>query len=382
MKICVVGAAAIGGLLASHDRKRDPHLREKVPNHFTTKSEDQGPRLTQPVRITEQAWSEGTIPIVSICSTAYNHENFIRECIEGFLMQETTFPVEILIHDDASTDSTANIVREYEAQYPHIIKPIYQKENQYSKGVPPFGICLYPCAKGKYIALCEGDDYWTAPNKLQTQVDFMESHPDYSGCFHNVNVVYEDGSKSMHPAYTKPLKDTFTVQDLAPVNFIHTPSNLFRARLFPEFPAWYARMPLGDWSLHVLNAEHGAIGYIDRIFAVYRVHGGGAWSSLSESEIYRKSIQVAEAIDAHLGFKYTKAIKKNIAYWHYRIALNMSKEGIDKRIFAHLKASIRNCFSHEQISKKAILAMFIKHSCPVLYMRLKQIKDALRSIRS
>jgi len=334
------------------------------------------------VRITEQAWPEGAIPVVSICSTAYNHDNFIRECLEGFLMQETTFSVEILIHDDASTDSTANIIREYEAQYPHIIKPIYQIENQYSKGIQPYVIFNFPRARGKYIALCEGDDYWTAPNKLQTQVDFMESHQDYSGCFHNVSVAYEDGSKSMHPQFDEPLKDTFTVQDLAAANVIPTSSNLFRARLFPEFPAWCARMPIGDWPLHVLNAEHGDIGYIDRIFAVYRVHSGGVWSSLSTSESYKISIQVAQAIDAHLGFKYTRAIRKNIAYWHYRIALNMSREGVDKGISAHLRSSIRNCFSHEQISKKAFLAMFIKHSCPVLYMRLKQVQKALRSIRS
>ena len=357
-------------------------MSEQVPNRFPTGSEDQDQWLTQAARITEQAWPEDAIPVVSISCLAYNHEQFIRECLDGFLMQETTFPVEILIHDDASTDSTKNIIREYEAQYPHIIKPIYQIENQYSKVKHPDVIFVFPRAKGKYIALCEGDDYWTAPNKLQTQVDFMESHPHYSGCFHNVNIIYEDGSTSMHPIYAEPLKNTFTVQDLAPANVICTPSMLFRARLFPEFPAWYARVPVGDWPLHVLNAEHGDIGYIDQIFAVYRVHDGGVWSSMSESDRFRKSIQVAEAIDAHLGFKYTRAIRKNIAYWHLRIALNWGMEGVDKGISAYLISSIRNCLSHEQISKKAILAMLVKHWCPVLYLRLKQVKDALRSIRS
>ena len=361
-------------------------MRENVPNHNPTEAEVQGTRLTQPVRITEQAWPEGTIPVVSICSTAYNHENFIRECLDGFLIQETNFPIEILIHDVASTDSTANIIREYEVQYPNVIKPIYQKENQYSKGVPPFKDFLYPRAKGKYIAICEGDDYWTAPSKLQTQVDFMESHLDYSGCFHNVNFVYEDGSKSTHPQYAKPLKDTFTIQDLAAFNYIAGPSNLFRARLFPDFPAWYGRTPVGDWPLHVLNAEHGDIGYINRILAAYRVHGGGVWSSLSVLESDKINIQVAEAIDAHLGFKYTRAIRKNIAYWHYRLAMNMDRERVDNGISAHLRSSIRNCFSHEKIPKKEILTMLIKHSFkhswPVAYVRLKQVKEALSRFRS
>ena len=353
-------------------------MSEIVPNQILTKSDGGSPRLTHPVRITEQVWPEGVTPVVSICSLAYNHEKFIRKCLDGFFMQETAFPVEILIQDDASTDNTANIIREYEKQYPHIIKPIYQKENQYSKGVNSSLTFILNCAKGKYIALCEGDDYWTAPNKLQMQVDFMESHPDYSGCFHNVNVVYEDGSKSMHPMLPQSFKNTFTVQDLAVDNCIPTCSNLFRARLFPDFPPWYARMPIGDWPLHVLNAEHGDIGYIDRILAVYRVHGGGVWSSL-HSEGFKISIQVAEAIDAHLGFKYTKAIRKNIAYWHYRLAVKMDMEGADNGIFSHLISSIRNCPSHEGISKRVILVIFIKHAFPILYTRLKQVQKALRS---
>lgn len=108
-------------------------------------------------------------PLVSICCITYNHAPYIRQCLEGFLIQKTTFPFEILIHDDASTDGTADIIREYEARYPHLIKPIYQVENQYSKGTKISSTYNYPRAKGKYIALCEGDDYWTDPLKLQNK---------------------------------------------------------------------------------------------------------------------------------------------------------------------------------------------------------------------
>ncbi len=123
-------------------------------------------------------------PLVSICCITYNHESYIRETIEGFLMQKTKFPIEVLIHDDASTDKTADIIREYENKYPDIIKPIYQFDNKYSKGISVSETYNFPRARGKYIAMCEGDDYWTDPSKLQKQVDFMEVNPDCSLCFH------------------------------------------------------------------------------------------------------------------------------------------------------------------------------------------------------
>ena len=114
--------------------------------------------------------------MVSICCLTYNHKNFIRKCIDGFISQKTTFQIEILIHDDASTDGTANIIKEYELKYPDLIKPIYQIENQYSKNMNISAMYQFPRVKGKYIAFCEGDDYWTDQYKLQRQVDFLEKN--------------------------------------------------------------------------------------------------------------------------------------------------------------------------------------------------------------
>lgn len=130
-------------------------------------------------------------PLVSICCLAYNHGPYIRQCIEGFLMQKTTFPIEILIHDDASTDNTAEIIREYEAKFPIIIKPIYQIENQYSKGVGVSRVFQFPRAKGKYIALCEGDDYWIDPLKLQKQIEFLEMHQEYGLVYTNYRIFFQ-----------------------------------------------------------------------------------------------------------------------------------------------------------------------------------------------
>ena len=120
--------------------------------------------------------------MVSILCNVYNHGKYLRDALEGFVMQQTTFPFEVLVHDDASPDNSAEIIREYEEKYPEIIKPIYQTENQYSKGVRINEVFHLPRIKGKYVAACEGDDYWTDPLKLQKQYDFMEANPDYSMC--------------------------------------------------------------------------------------------------------------------------------------------------------------------------------------------------------
>lgn len=135
-----------------------------------------------------------TTPYVSIVCITYNHELYIRQCLDGFFMQKTNFEFEVLIHDDASTDKTADIIRSYEKKYPGIIRPIYQSENQYSKGINP-GTFLYPMAKGKYIAVSEGDDYWTDPLKLQKQVDFLERNEDYVLTCHRYSKFDSDDNK-------------------------------------------------------------------------------------------------------------------------------------------------------------------------------------------
>lgn len=137
-------------------------------------------------------------PFVSICCLAYNHESFIRQCLDGFLKQKTDFEFEVLIHDDASTDNTANIIKEYEQKYPDIIRPIYQTENKYQKGEPVTRKYQFPRARGKYIAMCEGDDYWTDEYKLQKQINFLEENPEYTLCSHRYS-IYDVEDKKWEP---------------------------------------------------------------------------------------------------------------------------------------------------------------------------------------
>ena len=218
---------------------------------------------------------------VSVCCLAYNHASYIRQCLDGFLMQKTNFPIEILIHDDASTDGTQDIIREYEAKYPDIIKPIYQKENQYSKGISISLTYNWSRAKGKYVAICEGDDYWTDPYKLQKQVDFLESHPDYVMCSHRFNQYIQDKN-----LLEEEKNLTFQGADYDLKNLIggkwltQTLTVMYRrsALDLKEYESYGMSM---DIILFYALLKNGKGYCFPDIMATYRLHGGGVWSEVS-----------------------------------------------------------------------------------------------------
>jgi len=230
-------------------------------------------RLPTPVRITEQVWPEGTVPVVTIKCITYQHVNFIREAIEGFLMQETTFPVEILIHDDASTDGTAEIVREYQVRYPQLIRAVLQTENQWSKGIKPRS-ALGPMVRGEFIALCEGDDYWISPYKLQNQVEILEGDPSVSAVFHNAWVKH---ARSCHDYFqNRGLVGTrFSLTEIIEREwFIATATLLFRRP--PSVPAEIAAFSMsGDMVLQMALCTIGDAVYLDEVNSVYRRHSQG-----------------------------------------------------------------------------------------------------------
>lgn len=218
---------------------------------------------------------------VSICCVTYNHAQYIRQCLDGFLMQKTDFPIEILIHDDASTDGTQDIIREYEKKYPELIKPIYQSENQYSKGVKISMTYNWPRAKGKYIATCEGDDYWTDPDKLQKQVDFMESHPDYVMCSHRFNQYIED-KKLLEEDQDKDFKGAdYDLKNLIGGKWLtQTLTVMFRrsALDLQRFESYGMSMDI----ILLYELLSKGKGYcLPDIMAVYRFHRGGVWSEVS-----------------------------------------------------------------------------------------------------
>lgn len=238
-----------------------------------------------------------TNPLVSITCTAYNHEKFIRDTIEGFLMQKTTFPFEILIHDDASTDNTAEIIKEYELKYPDLIKPIYQKENQLSKGISITLNYTLPRAKGKYIAMCEGDDFWTDPDKLQKQIDFLESNSDYSLCvggYKSVNVHTKE-EEEVIKIPNGVIKDnegyTFTLSDTRNNWITKTLTLVFRnkSEILKQLGQYKS---IRDVHLiyHILKTGKGY--YFTEVMGTYRIHKGGIFSMRNKDSKLIKHYQI------------------------------------------------------------------------------------------
>lgn len=257
---------------------------------------------------------------VSVRMITYNHEKFIAQAVDSVLMQETDFAYELVIGEDCSTDRTRDIVKEYQRKHPDKIRLLLPERNL---GARENSKQTTRACRAEYMALLEGDDYWTSPHKLQKQVDFLDSHPECAYCFHPVLWVYDDNLRESHvePQNRKPI---YRLRDLLEFCFIPTGSTVFRRGLVEEPPDWYYSLAMGDWPRFVLYAQHGDIGCIDEVMGVYRVHGNGMWSGKGPLERMEAVYEFYRQINAHLGFRYDgiiqDAISRNIEAAIDRIA--------------------------------------------------------------
>ena len=220
--------------------------------------------------------------LVAINCLVYNHESYLRECLDGFVMQQTNFPFVAIVHDDASTDNSAAIIHEYADKYPNIIKPIFERENQYSKRdgtIQRIMNAAVDSTSAKYVAMCEGDDYWTDPLKLQKQVDYMEENPECSLCFHKVNTLIQETGEIKEEFIVRDMPGKSNIVDLAKGNYIHTPSVLYRKECL-DVKSYYNMVPCipSDYVMWMLLAEKGYIYKFNEAMAVYR-YGVGIWSN-------------------------------------------------------------------------------------------------------
>ncbi len=236
----------------------------------------------------------GALPMVSVCIQTYQHEDYIKECLDSVLSQQTNFPFEIILGEDDSTDKTREICSAYAEKYPGIIRLFLRsaKDKIFINGrkTGRFNfISNLQAARGKYIALLDGDDYWTDPQKLQKQFGYMESHPGCSICFHRILLRLEP-HRIIKPS--KPKLPTtsahLTWHDLVKENMINSNSSFFLRSNLDDIPDWFWQTPFLDYPIHIEGARKGYIGFLNDTMAVYRIHKKGMWTSLKELDKHRQ----------------------------------------------------------------------------------------------
>lgn len=270
-------------------------------------------------------------PVVSVSCVSYNHSSFIEDALEGFLIQETDFPFEILIHDDASTDGTADIIKKYQSLYPNLIKPIFQSENQYSKGFKNPNVRFnYPRAAGRYIATCEGDDFWTDPHKLQKQKDFLDDNPDCVMCGHSLITIDEKVLESNLEMGIMRVDNIEIDEYDITLRSVHLSVIMFRNILsydLDDFTGVYG----GDRILRTLLLNNGNKCFVDNInFSVYRKNRGGVWGYRSKLSKMRERIKTRyRVIELTKGTKqYFQSIDEAIYRQHQYEKYQLNSNGI------------------------------------------------------
>jgi glycosyltransferase involved in cell wall biosynthesis len=245
---------------------------------------------------------------VSVCMVTYNHERYIAQAVESVLAQRTTFPFEVVVGEDCSTDATRNILQDLARRHPGKVRLQLPQRNL---GMMQNFVQVLSGCRGKYVALLDGDDYWTCPRKLELQTAALESHPEWAMCFHPARCVFEDGltEPTLYPENWQ--RPEASLVDLLDRNFMATGSVMFRNRLFSEVPAWFTGLQIGDWPLHILNAAHGTIGFLPDVMSVYRIHAGGIWTGQKAGSRLAAELQMLSAIDHYFVGKYTETIHQN-----------------------------------------------------------------------
>lgn len=281
---------------------------------------------------------------VSIVCNCYNHEKYLRKCLDGFVSQVADFEYEVLINDDASTDNSPAIIKEYQEKYPDVIKPIYQTVNQYSQDVSITKVFQYPRVSGEYVAFCEGDDYWTDPRKLQKQVDALDAHPEVDICAHKA-AAFQNGEfhHSLGPDMESgiiPIRDVI----LGGGGFVATNSLFFRASLIQK--KYRFREMCGiDYTMQIKGALRGGMLYLSDSMSVYTFMAQGSWTSKMKKDpgvLTRhvdRTIEMLTVLNEETQNVYDDAISERIRqlrFYKARITHNYPEMKKDKEAFAKL----------------------------------------------
>ncbi len=309
-------------------------------------------------------------PLVSICCITYNHEKFISQALEGFLMQQTNFEYEIIIADDCSTDKTSEIIKKYIDDPRNNGRIKYFRHPQNLGMMQNFVFALQQCT-GKYIALCEGDDYWTDTYKLQKQVEFLEENPEFNLCFHKVFYVDANGNEMPFNDYNAETKEITTFDDLAKGNYINTCSTLLRTNELIKSPPNFVKnsMP-GDWVINLLAVgKKGMIKMMNERMAAYRIHSGGIWSMKERDTSVHKVIALT-VVNLYHFFDKNHIIKLTAAKTYRKLALQSL---IERKYWLYLKAWFKSNYFFPYKCKQWKIYL-TGYFLPGLYKFYKRIK--------
>jgi glycosyltransferase involved in cell wall biosynthesis len=307
-------------------------------------------------------------PLVSVLCLTYNHEKFIKEALDGFLMQETNFPVEVIISDDHSSDTNKPILQEYEKKYKDKLILILRDQNI---GVMRNFRATLPTCHGKYIALCEGDDYWTDPLKLQKQVEFMEAHPECSIASHKVLHLHEEDSKKNHIFPNIQGNNIFSKEYLYGHYFISTCSIMFRNEKIENLIELLGNFSVGDTPLIYFYAHLGKIGFLDDCMGVYRIHSEGVWSSKERNTQLIEAVNRRRTLQQHFNLQKSKEFNSLTLSYIMTIADNFLCQNKYQSAFKYLgKANALLMYSN-QTQRKKLLSLTKRTVSSFLYSMIR-----------
>jgi glycosyltransferase involved in cell wall biosynthesis len=280
---------------------------------------------------------------VSVLVITYNHEAYIAQAIDSALAQKVDFDYEIVVGEDFSTDRTREILEDLQRRYAYKIRLLFRDQNLGAQN--NFLQTLQAC-KGEYIALLEGDDYWTSPLKLQKQVDYLDRHRECGMCFHNTQVIYEASERLSHLWNPPNQKKYARLKDVIRANFITTCSAMIRRECLSNLPGWHSEMRFADWSLFIACAQQGLIGYLNEVMATYRVHGAGKWSGLNLDDQLREVARHFEKVNSIFNFEYEKLVRRGLSHAYYSFALTFQQlNETEKAKASALKSLEQNPFN-------------------------------------
>jgi glycosyltransferase involved in cell wall biosynthesis len=321
-------------------------------------------------------------PEVSVLIFTYNHEPFIVQAVESVLAQRTDFPYEVIISEDCSTDRTRDLVRALQEGHPDRIRLVLSETNQNDNAVLSRAVQL---ARGDLIATLDGDDYWTSPEKLQRQRDHLRAHPEQSACFHNALVVYDDGSRPPEPHNPENQPTLIFGEDLWTGDPVATCSAMFRRAVIVDLPEWYRTALVGDWPLFMLSADHGPIGYLSDMMAVYRIHARGYWSGQSLAEQAITAIAFLREMNTHFEGRYAAQAQAGIAYNQMLLFSAYRASGHRVTAWRSMAASMRENLRSGHIPAAAVAKMVLEAALPRTYRILSgraSIRTTLRRVVS